>query len=382
MPENNKLLAFGILSLSVLTIMAGAAVSPALADIQQHIKGSQPTLIKMILTLPAVFIIPTSYAVGRFTGGISKKKLVLLGIIIYTVSGCSAFFANDIYTLLASRAILGIAVGIIMPVAASLIADFYTGEKRMKMMGYNSVFANMGGIIATMSSGLLTSIDWRYAFLVYAVGIPIFIIALLFIKEPPNTAAFDKNAPKLKLPKQTYLIAFPAFLVFMGFYTIPTNIAVYLVTNGLGGPEQAGYALAFATGSAMVAGLFVANIKKVTGRMFVPSIAFSMLLCHVLLGFTSSVIAVNAAMLSNGYTLSMAIPYIMHKATESSNGYNVGATSLVTSFVFLGQFFSPIVMDVTAKIVGVSNVSFNYQLVAAGAAFALVFTLVKSFQKF
>lgn len=378
MNSNNRLLAFGILSLSLLTIMAGAAVSPALADIQANLKGAEPTLAKMILTLPAVFIIPTSYSIGRWSGGISKKRLALAGVAVYTVAGCSAFFAKDIYMLLASRAVLGIAVGIIMPVAASLIADFFQGEQKMKMMGYNAAFANFGGIIATFSSGLLASIDWRFAFLVYAAGIPVFIIGLLFIKEPGSTAVYDKTAPRKKVPAAAYFAAFPGFLIFLGFYSIPTNIAVYLINNDLGGPAQAGYALALATGSAMVMGLLASNVKRALGRWFVPSIALSMLFTHAVLGFTSSVFLVNLAMLANGYTLSMALPYIMHRATESSGGHNVGATSLVTSFVFLGQFFSPIVLDGLSEIFGRTDASFNYQTVAFCTVFIFIFTVMRS----
>ncbi len=171
----------------------------------------------MVLTLPAVFIIPTSYSVGRWSGDFfSKKRLALFGVLIYTISGCWAFFATDIYMLLASRAVLGVAVGIIMPVAASLIADFYHGEQRMRMMGFNSAFANFGGIIATFSSGLLASIDWRYAFLVYSVGIPVFIMGLLFIKEPESTANHDRKAPRKKLPLAAYKVHSLFFLLFFG----------------------------------------------------------------------------------------------------------------------------------------------------------------------
>ncbi len=179
----------------------------------------------MVLTLPAVFIIPpTSYSVGRWSGDFSKKRLALFGVLIYTISGCWAFFATDIYMLLASRAVLGVAVGIIMPVAASLIADFYHGEQRMRMMGgFNSAFANFGGIIATFSSGgLLASIDWRYAFLVYSVGIPVFIMGLLFIKEPESTANHDRKAPpRKKLPLAAYKVHSLFFCSFWAFIRYP-----------------------------------------------------------------------------------------------------------------------------------------------------------------
>jgi MFS family permease len=374
--KNSTTNAFGILSLSLLTIMAGAAVSPALADIQAHLKGAEPTLVKMILTLPAVLIIPTSYAIGRFSASLNKKKLALIGVAIYTAAGCWAITAQNIYTLLASRALLGVAVGIIMPVAAALIADYYHGEMRMKMMGYNAAFANFGGILATFTSGLLASLNWRYAFLVYALGIPVFIIAALLINEPekPAAAAGGKNA---KLPKEALFAAFPAFLVFLGFYAIPTNISFYLVSKGIGGPAQAGYALALATGTAMTAGLFTAKVRKNLGSFFVPSILLAMFACHLMLGFTHSVLTVNLAMIANGYTLSMAIPYIMMRATEKSGGNNVKATSAVTSFVFLGQFFSPVVLDSLGGFFGAESAEFSFRTIALCTLAALVWVVAK-----
>lgn len=131
----------------------------------------------------------------------------------------------------------------------------------------------------------------------------------------------------------------------------------------------------------MIMGLLAANVKKLTGRWFVPSIALSMLITHGLLGFTSSVLLVNIAMIANGYTLSMALPYIMHRATESSGGHNVGATSLVTSFVFLGQFFSPIILDGIANVAGRNDAAFSYQTVATASVLVLIYTLFRTLRR-
>lgn len=380
MYNSKTLLTLGILSLSLLTIMAGAAVSPALADIQKSLNVTNPTLVKMILTLPAVLIIPTSYAVGRYAPYMSKKKLALFGVFIYVVSGCSAVFVDSIYTLLVTRVILGVSVGIIMPVSAGLIADYYSGPDRMKVMGYNASFANFGGIIATATSGLLATVNWRYAFLVYALGIPVFIFASIFIKDPARTETFTDKLRK-KLPKETYIAAIPAFLVFLGFYTIPTNIAAYLITENLGGPPEAGYALALSTGTAMVTGFFTLKIRVLLGRAFIPFIVLSAMLTHFLLGFTSSVLLVNIAMISNGFNLSLSMAYIMSRATETSDGNNVRATSLVTSLIFLGQFFSPIVMDLLGILFGTHAPIFSFQVVAFGASAVFVYTVIQSLRR-
>ena len=49
-----------ILSLSLLTVMAGAAVAPALDLIAVHFRGTDPVLVQMIISIPALFIFLTN----------------------------------------------------------------------------------------------------------------------------------------------------------------------------------------------------------------------------------------------------------------------------------------------------------------------------------
>lgn len=55
-----KRLLFTILSISLLTVMAGAAIAPALGVISAHFCDKSPLLIQFIVSLPALFIILTN----------------------------------------------------------------------------------------------------------------------------------------------------------------------------------------------------------------------------------------------------------------------------------------------------------------------------------
>ena len=50
-------LLYTILSISLLTVMAGAAIAPALGVISAHFAGMNPLFIQLIVSLPALFII-------------------------------------------------------------------------------------------------------------------------------------------------------------------------------------------------------------------------------------------------------------------------------------------------------------------------------------
>lgn len=70
-----KPLVVSILSLSLLTVMAGAAVAPALGVIQEYFADSSPVLVQMIISIPAIFIVITNSIFPRLCKKFGAKAL-------------------------------------------------------------------------------------------------------------------------------------------------------------------------------------------------------------------------------------------------------------------------------------------------------------------
>ena len=70
---------------------------------------------------------------------------------------------DDIYVLLLLRAILGISVGLIMPLSTGLLAYYFPPEEQARLMGLSAAMNQMGGVVATLLAGLLATIEWNYA---------------------------------------------------------------------------------------------------------------------------------------------------------------------------------------------------------------------------
>ena len=132
---NDLLVKTSILSISLLTVMASAAISPALAKISQAFPGTDPTLIKLILTLPSLLIVPFSLLGGWLATRMKKKQILLIGLVIYFLGGVGGGLANSVPQLLVIRALFGVGVGLIIPLSISLIADFCQKEERARIMG-------------------------------------------------------------------------------------------------------------------------------------------------------------------------------------------------------------------------------------------------------
>jgi MFS family permease len=105
------LVKLSMLSISLLTVMASAAISPALAKISQAFPGTDSTLIKLVLTLPSLLIIPFSLLSGWLAARMKKKYVLLIGLVIYFLGGMGGGFARSITELLIIRGLFGVGVG-------------------------------------------------------------------------------------------------------------------------------------------------------------------------------------------------------------------------------------------------------------------------------
>ena len=115
--KTNKKLMVTILSMSLLTVMAGAAVAPALNVIKEYFSDVNQTLVHMIISIQALFIALTILVFPKLSRCFKAKELVMIVLTLYVVVGCIAGLFSNIYVVLIFRAFVGIGVGIIMPLS-------------------------------------------------------------------------------------------------------------------------------------------------------------------------------------------------------------------------------------------------------------------------
>lgn len=93
------------------------------------------------------------------------------------IGGILPMLTTNITWILALRLVLGAGLGMFNSLAVSLISDFFEGDERAQLVGFQSAVQGLGSSLATFVAGQLALIDWPFAFLCYAITIP---IALLF----------------------------------------------------------------------------------------------------------------------------------------------------------------------------------------------------------
>ena len=176
----------------------------------------------------------------------------MIGLLLYTVSGCIAGAFSQIVLVLIMRAFVGIGVGIIMPLSTGLLSFYFPPEKQAKLMGYSSAMNQMGGVVATLLSGVLATISWRLSFLVYLMGFFSIILCVIFVpndrihrseestvdresdKSAVARAAEESASPDDKgVFRQNYVYIIAMFLLMTTFFLYPANFAMETVQDSV-----------------------------------------------------------------------------------------------------------------------------------------------------
>ena len=117
-----------------------------------------------------------------------------------------------------------------MPLSTGLLAYYFRPEQQAGLMGYSSAMNQMGGVVATLLSGLLANISWRASFLVYLMGLISIVLCLIYL---PNDKIVqeDPASPEEKTQKPAKAAdRFRAYLVYI-FLIFLTADSEYLLLS-------------------------------------------------------------------------------------------------------------------------------------------------------
>lgn len=114
---------------------------------------------------------------GKLGDTFDRKKVFIIGLIIFGLGSTLVGCAINTIILIASRAFQGIGAAIIAPGTLAIIMDNYSGKKRTRVI---SIYGAMSGIGVSLGliigAGITTIASWRWGFL---VNVPITIILII-----------------------------------------------------------------------------------------------------------------------------------------------------------------------------------------------------------
>jgi MFS family permease len=249
MAHNKGALKLTVLMVSSLTIMSVITISPALPAMSEdfsHIPNGQ-FLVQIVLTIPAFFIAITSPLVGLLIDRYGRLKILYGSMVLYAIAGTSGYYLDNIYHILISRAVLGVAVGMSMTIVITLIADYFEGEERRKFTGIQIAFMSMGGIVLVSLGGFLADISWRAPFAIYALSLVFLPMAVLYLYEPKLEKPIQLQMDPIKAPPLIWLLIINTMIMWILFFILPVHLPFHLKDLGVEKNSLIGIAVAFST---------------------------------------------------------------------------------------------------------------------------------------
>lgn len=345
----SKMLIPSILSVSLLTIMAPTAISPALAAIKEAFPDISDTQAKLVLTLPTLVMMPIGLFSAKLTARIDKKKLLLTGMVLFLVFGVAGGLVSNFRLLLLMRVFFGLGLGIMTPLSTSLIFDFApdTG-KRSKLLGIQGASNQLGGLIFMSLSGILASISWRYSFLTYAFVIVSIVLTSLFMPSiPPYKTGAASNAVERKMSKKIFILAFFALMIFSCYFVINTDLALFMDVEHIGNARECGYALSLMRIPAIVAGILLAWIMRNLKDWTMPFATVIMAAGYLVIAYADSygilMLGCLIVGLGGGFALPPISLYLPRIVTPRQRTLGV---AIIMSVAQLGQFISPYYINI------------------------------------
>ena len=358
--------------------MASAAISPALPTMEEAFQDvpNAGLLVRLVVTITSLTVAVVAPLGGVIADRWGRRPVLLLSVILVGGAGSAGFLMDSLPAILASRALLGLGVAGSITVSTTLIADYYCGRERDRLMGYQSGLIWLGGVLFSQVGGILADRHWRYPFLLFLPALLLVPGILGGISEPTRQQADQDPQEQSTEAVSLASLAAPYGLAFLRtaiFFLIVVQLPFYLRALAGASSTQIGTALAVMNLCAGSAGMLYGSISKrhslaaIFGGVFLV-MAVGYVALGLAAGYAMVLVALVLAGLSNGLVIPGINLWLMAGSPPAARGRVIGG---LTTAIHLGQFLSPLMVEPLLPRVGLGG---SYVL-AGGLLAAVAFVL-------
>ena len=180
-----KWLPLGVMALALFivvldTTILNVSIKAVIGDLHTNLKAVQWVITGYSLLLAAFTITG-----GRLGDIFGRKKMFMLGAIIFGVGSLMASRAQSASFLLLSVSVVeGIGAALMLPATASLLVSVYRGKDRALAFGVYGAIAGAAATIGPILGGwLTTNYSWRWNYLINPGVIIVLLIGSIVITE-------------------------------------------------------------------------------------------------------------------------------------------------------------------------------------------------------
>ncbi len=351
-----------IWSVSAIASLPGLAISPILGDLNKVFPKVTDLEIQMLTSLPSLLIIPFVLLSGKLSEGRDQSRILAVGLSIFFLSGVACLFLRSIVGLIVASCILGIGAGMVIPLSTGLVVEYFTGDWRVRQLGYSSAINNLTLVLATILTGYLADVDWHLPFLVYTLpGVALMLSFFLRRRRPAPEPAQSiqlrhRRIDTRKLAGLMLFYFFVTYAVLAIVYYASFLVDDYHIRSSFSGVLIALFFLAI-----MLPGLYIDRIirrlKSWVNFVSLLSVAAGLVCLGI---FRNEAMLIVGALLT-GYGYGIMQPVIYDKAATIAPPQSATlALSCVMAMNYLAVMICPFVVDLFRKFLHIHGEHFPF----------------------
>lgn len=177
-----------MLGAQLMIILDATVVNIALPHIQTGLRFS-PTSLSWVMNGYTLTFGGLLLLGGRAGDILGRRRMFLVGIVIFTLASLAGGLATSAPLLLAARAIQGVGGALASPaVLALVVSGFPEGKERIRALAIYSAVVTGGSSLGLVLGGMITQwASWRWVLFVNVpIGIAVAVLTPLFVTETPR----------------------------------------------------------------------------------------------------------------------------------------------------------------------------------------------------
>ncbi|WP_284736023.1 MFS transporter [Dongia deserti] len=336
--------ALASLSLSILLSSLGTSIANVALPTLAHAFEASFQQVQWIVLAYLLAITTLIVSVGRLGDIIGRRRLLLAGLLLFTVASVLCGLAPTLWLLIAARAVQGLGAAVMMALGTALVGETVPKARTGRAMGLLGTMSAIGTAAGPTIGGVLISgFGWPAIFL---VNVPLGILALLLANRHLSVDRQGRKAGRA------------------GFDTLGTVLL---------GSSLAAYALAMTIGRGsfgslnmtllLTAGLAVGLFALVEAKTASPLIRLEM--------FRNPVLSAGLAMSVLVLTVAMATLVVGPFYLSRALGLDAAAVGLVMSTGPIMSALSGVPAGRIVERLGASFISLVGLVAMAAGSFAL-----------
>lgn len=347
-----------------------------------HINGSMVGLLVAAFSATQLVFSPLA---GRLSDSLGRKKMIVVGMVIFAFSELLFGVVSTSPLLFLSRMLGGIGAAFIMPAVMAYTADMTTSEERAKGMGFINAAITTGFIIGPGIGGFIAEYGIRVPFYAAfaAAGIAA-VITQLVLPESLTPQMREEAKAKSLGAKQNLLaqlvqsVREPYFLSLIIVFVMSFGLANYETVFGLFVDHKFGFTpsdIAFIitfgsiSGAVVQATVFGWILNRFGEKLVISTCLVTSSLFVLLTLWVQSywmIVVVTFIVFLSIDILRPAIGTQMSKLAEEQQGFVAGLNSAYTS---LGNIIGPVIAGY------LFDKDINFPYISAALVLALSFVL-------